>query len=55
MSHYWKNVSTLSIDEILEELRDIAELEEKKTLRGDLAKRKAQLRARLKKARKTHA
>ncbi len=54
MPRYWKNVSTLSIDEILGELREIAELEEKKTIRGDLAKRKAQLRARLKMLRKTH-
>lgn len=51
--NFRKNVSDLSIDEILGELRDIALLEEKKTIRGDLRKRKDQLRARLKRAEKS--
>ena len=53
MTIFRKNVSDLSIDEILGELRDIARLEEKKTIRGDLRKRKGQLRARLKRAEKS--
>lgn len=52
MPKFWKNVKHLGIDEILEELHDMAELEERKTIRGDLAKRKGLLRARLKKLEK---
>lgn len=48
MYRYWKNVNDLSTSEILEELGEIARLEGRKTIRGDLAKRKGQLRARLK-------
>lgn len=44
-----KNVSDLSTDEILGELRDIARLEDKMSIRGDLRKRKDALRVRLKK------
>jgi hypothetical protein len=46
-----KNVNHLSIDESLEELRVIAQLEtKKKTLKGDLLKRRKSLRAKLKAA-----
>lgn len=46
-----KNVNDLSIDESLEELRVIAQLEaRKKTIKGDLLKRRKSLRAKLKAA-----
>lgn len=53
--NFRKHVSDLSIDEILGELRDIARLEGRKTIRGDLRKRKGQLRARLKRTEKSVA
>jgi hypothetical protein len=50
-----KNLNDMTIDESLEELRVIAQLEaKKKTIKGDLLKRKKAIRAKLKGARVAH-
>ncbi len=55
MPNYWKNVSTLNLDQVTAELEEIAKIQARKKINGDLAKRKRALEQRLKKANKMSA